>query len=275
VSKKAVNHCQIGAQIGAWIDAPIGGGTRCAGDEQSLAVGRPAWPGPIAAVAGAMAVGALSLVGAPAQALQTTIPLTASPSVSNQTSRTFSGGLGIQATFSGARSTLGIAKTVDNTANGICLAKSGPALGSCGRPALPPLNQVNGILNQGSINLAFNKALNFKGFRVGLNNMDQFPGTAALNFLRNGVSFASFNYASLPAGGTLYRFPGAVWYTPGDVISIVNTGTSLNPFQATRNFYVNELEVEVTPAPLPVLASGAAFAWSRRLRRRLVRATVG
>jgi len=222
------------------------------------------WSAGFAWVAGAAG---LAVLASPARALQTTISLTTSPSVSNQSSRSFSGAYGIQASFSGARSALGIAKTVDNTANGICLAKSGAALGSCGRLAQSPLNQVNGILNQGSINLAFNKALNLKGFRVGLNTMNQFQGPATLNFVRNNVTLASFNYGSLPAGGTLYRFPGAIWYTPGDVISIENTG--INPLQATRLFYLSGLDVEVTPAPLPVLASAAAFGWSRRLRRRL------
>lgn len=217
----------------------------------------------------AWAVGLPLLGAAPARALQTTIQLGATPSVSSQTTRRFQGDYGIEATFFDARSQLGIAKTVDNTANGICVAKSGPALGSCGRPALPPLNLVNGPLNQASINLAFNKALNFKGFRVGFNNMDQLPGTAELLFQRNGDTFARFHAASLAAGSTLYRFPGAVWLAPSDVVTIVNTGIRFNPLVPTRTLSVNGLDVEVTPAPVPLLASAAALGWSRRLRRRL------
>lgn len=222
-----------------------------------------------------LAVGLPLLGAAPGRALQTTIQLAASPSVSSQTSRSFQGDYGIEATLFEARSQLGIPKTVDNTANGICVAKSGPALGSCGRPALPPLNLVNGPLNQASINLAFNKALNFKGFRVGFNNMDQLPGAAAeLLFQRNGDTFARFNDASLVAGSTLYRFPGAVWVAPSDVITIVNTGIRFNPLIPTRSLSLSGLDVEVTPAPLPLLASASALAWSRRLRRRLGRERV-
>lgn len=223
----------------------------------------------------ALALGVPLLGGAPARALQTTIQLASTPSVSTQSSRLFQGDYGIQATFFEARSQLGIAKTVDNNANGICVAKSGPALGSCGRPALPPFNLVNGPLNQASINLAFNKALNFKGFRVGFNNMDQLPGPAAeLLFQRNGDTLARFDAASLAAGSTLYRFPGAVWVAPSDVITIVNTGIRLNPFLATRSLSLSGLDVEMTPAPLPLLSSAAALAWSRRLRRRLGRGRI-
>jgi hypothetical protein len=223
----------------------------------------------------ALATGLPILAAAPGRALQTTIQLGATPSVSSQSSRSFQGDYGIQATFFDARSQLGIAKTVDNTANGICVAKSGPALGSCGRPAAPPLNLVNGPLNQASIQLAFNKALNFKGFRVGFNNMDQLPGPAAeLLFQRNGDTLARFNAASLTAGSTLYRFPGAVWVAPGDGITIVNTGIRFNPLLPTRSLSLSGLDVEVTPAPVPLLASAAALGWSRRLRRRLGRGPI-
>lgn len=214
-----------------------------------------------------LGLGTLALVAAPAQAMLTTVNLTATPSVSNLTSRTFNGGYGVKATFYGPLSALAFPKTVDNTSDGICVAKSGLDLGSCGRRATAP--EANGPLTQLSINLAFNKILNLKGFRVGANTMNLLtpPPPAALNFSLNGVQFASFGYSALAAGGTLYKFPGAVWYNPGDVITINNTG--INATVPTQTAYLSSLDVEVTPAPLPVLATGAAFAWSRRLRRRL------
>jgi len=217
-----------------------------------------------------LGVASLALTATPARAFQTTVDFSQAPAVSNQTSRTFNGGFGVQATFSNARTrALNLAKTIDNNSNGICIAKSGPAIGACGRTSLLPA--VDSILGQGSIELTFNEQLYLQGFRVGQNSMNQYPGGAALNFLLNGVEFATFGYGAIPAGNTLYQFPGSVYYKPGDVVSIVNTGYSINPFQSTRTFYLKSMDVSVsqTPAPLPILATATAFGWSRRLRSRV------
>ena len=216
----------------------------------------------------ALGVGAASLAisAAPAKAFQTTIPFNTNPS-SNQLSRTFNGGFGVQATFSNAQTESGIPKTVSNNANGICLGKSGFATSGCGRTSLLP--NTNGILRQGAMDLAFNQKLHLQGFRVGQNNMNN----GNLIFNLNGNIFSS-PLTSLPAGSTLYSFPGGYDYTPGDTFTI--TSTALNVLQ-TNTFYMSEMVVsggEKVPAPLPILATATAFGWSRRLRSRVRRAAV-
>jgi len=119
--------------------------------------------------------------------------------------------------------------------------------------------------------LAFNTQLYLQGFRVGQNNMNlinQFT-QGALNFSLNGTQFATFDFDNLPASVvTLYKFPGTVYYKPGDIIAVQSTGASLN----TRTFYLKSMDVAYTPAPLPILATATAFGWSRRLRSRVRRA---
>jgi hypothetical protein len=219
-----------------------------------------------------MGVASLAIGAAPASAFQTTVDFSSTPRVSNQASLNFNGGFGVQASFSNARTrTLNLTKTIDSNDNGICIGKSGPAISECGRSTAA--SGTNAFLGQGSIDLTFNQQLSLQGFRVGQNSMNQYSGGAALNFLLNGVEFATFSYGSIPAGNTLYKFPGSVYYNPGDVISIVNTGFNINPFQATRTFYLKSFDVgSPVPAPLPVLATATAFGWSRRLRSRVRRA---
>ena len=215
----------------------------------------------------ALGVGAASLAisAAPAKAFQTTIPFNTNPS-SNQLSRTFNGGFGVQATFSNAQTVpLGVPKTISNNANGICLGKSGFATSGCGRTSLLP--NTNGILRQGAMDLAFNQKLHLQGFRVGQNNMNN----GNLIFNLNGTP-TTFGLPTLTAGATLYTFPGGIDYTPGDTFTI--TSTAFNAFQ-TNTFYMSEMVVsggEKVPAPLPILATATAFGWSRRLRSRVRRA---
>lgn len=223
----------------------------------------------------AFGLGAASLAisAAPAKAFQTTVDFSASPTVSNQTSRQFNGNFGVQATFSNAKARItGLAKTIDNNSNGICIAKSSiTRTGPCGRSSLLP--NTDGILSQGTIELVFNQQLNLDGFRVGQNDMDQIATNAlnnpgALNFKLNGTQFATYAYSTISAGGTLYKFPSSIYYKPGDIITIENTGFS-GVIPANRSFYLKSMDVGYTPAPLPVLATATAFGWSRRLRSRV------
>ena len=235
-----------------------------------------------ALVALGLGVAPLVIAAAPVRAFQTTVDFSALPSVSNQTSLTFNGAFGVQATFSNAKARLtGAVKTIDNNSNGICIAKSAPTANSCGRSTLNPNNNTLAILTQGNIDLAFNQQLYLQGFRVGQNTMReispvtvfgvQVANPGALNFKLNGVQFASFSYSLIPAGGTLYKFPNTVYYKPGDTVTIENTGFNTG-ILGNKSFYLKSLDVEYSPAPLPVLATATAFGWSRRLRSRVRKA---
>ena len=210
-------------------------------------------------------VASLAIITAPAKAFQTTVPFNTNPS-SNQATRTFNGGFGVQATFSNASTTtLGASKTISNNANGICIGKSGFATSACGRSTLTP--NTNGILRQGTIDLAFNQKLHLQGFRVGQNNMNN----GSLIFSLNGNT-TTYSLPTLTAGATLYTFPGGIDYTPGDTFTIQSTATNL---LQTNTFYLSEIELSggtKVPAPLPILATATAFGWSRRLRSRVRRA---
>jgi hypothetical protein len=131
-------------------------------------------------------------------------------------------------------------------------------------------------LTQGNIDLRFNQQLYLQGFRVGQNDMDQIASNllnspGALNFKLNGNQFATYAYNTILAGTTLYKFPGSIYYKPGDIITIENTGFT-GIFPVNRSFYLKSMDVAYTPAPLPVLATATAFGWSRRLRSRVRRA---
>ena len=224
-----------------------------------------------------LGMASLAISAAPAKAFQTTVDFSATPTVSNQTTRTFNGDFAVQATFSNARARItNAAKTIDNNSNGICIAKSSvTATSACGRSTLAPNTNTLALLSQGNIDLKFNQQLNLQGFRVGQNNMNLITLTSpisnqgALIFRLNGTQFASFDYDNIPvAGGTLYKFPSSIYYKVGDTVTIENTGFSV----LIRSFYLKSMDVAYTPAPLPVLATATAFGWSRRLRSRVRKA---
>ena len=68
------------------------------------------------------------------------------------------------------------------------------------------------------------------------------------------LSFTSYTTASGPGGNDVYGV-----YASGSNLYAATTG----------GLSIDQLSGEPVPGPLPLLGAGAAFGWSRRLRRRL------
>jgi len=81
-------------------------------------------------------------------------------------------------------------------------------------------------------------------------------GNIALSTLSNGDSFNFFNSSSL-----LLAANNAI------TVGLACTGTC-SGLTGAEQFYISDVIVEA-PAPLPLIGTGAAFAWTRRLRRRI------
>lgn len=84
----------------------------------------------------------------------------------------------------------------------------------------------------------------------------------ALSSLAQGNTFNFFSSSSL-----LLAANNAI------TVGLACTGTSCSAITPSEQFYISDVIVEA-PAPLPLIGTGAAFAWTRRLRRR-IKATPG
>ena len=73
----------------------------------------------------------------------------------------------------------------------------------------------------------------------------------------------------LTAGSSTYRFSPSILVAANTAIT-VGFYCRLNccPSISEADFYISDIIVEA-PALLPLLGTGAAFAWARRLRRRI------
>jgi hypothetical protein len=67
-----------------------------------------------------------------------------------------------------------------------------------------------------------------------------------------------------------YSFPQSILVAAGDAITVgfFCTGSCPATNNGNGSFFISDVIVEA-PAPLPLIGTGAAFAWTRRLRRRI------
>lgn len=97
-------------------------------------------------------------------------------------------------------------------------------------------------------------------------SIDSAAATTGWSSIQNDSNSAFFLYKELANGNinsVAYNLVGGNNYS-------VNNGPSPDPGQL-YNFVLFLPDPQHVPAPLPILGAGAAFAWSRRLRRRLRR----
>jgi len=203
-----------------------------------------------------------ALAGNPVQAYQATFNLQVANETS--TSRTFTSGgntdlyteMTVRSIPSIGSTTFGQV-TTDNTTG---VGPNGNGYGLC----------VITTICSGSPQAAtfsFSKPIQNFRFTVGRNVI---PETGWVNsFLRltDGASSTQIALSGL-VEGTTYSFPQSILVAAGNSITVGFACTSNCPSLGSEEFYISDVIVEA-PAPLPLIGTGAAFAWTRRLRRRI------
>lgn len=212
-----------------------------------------------------LAAGAVvgALAGNPVQAYQATFNLQVA-NVTGQTSRTFTDGTPTDHTMVMTVTSLtqlsegtGLDVTTDS-GSGLCVIST-----TCGAVNQAPK----------AATFSFSKPIElglYTNFKVGSiagtwTNYSlqlyvggtQQGGNIALSTLSNGDTFNFFNSSSL-----LLAANNAI------TVGLACTGTTCSDLTGTEQFYISDVIVEA-PAPLPLIGTGAAFAWTRRLRRRI------
>jgi hypothetical protein len=200
-----------------------------------------------------------SLAGQPAAAYQATFNLQV-PNVAGQTARTFIDGPPSNHTMVMMVDTNGGASAVTTSETyGLCTIS-----GDCNNTDAATLNRFT-----------FSKPIQNFSFKVGLNTPPPTVGWNGANFnsflrLRIGLTdIAVIPLANLTAGNTIYTFTPSILVAANTAITVgfQCTGTCAG-ISGSGQFWISDVIVEV-PAPLPLIGTGAAFAWTRRLRRRI------
>ena len=202
---------------------------------------------------------AASLAGQPAAAYQATFNLQVA-NVANQSTRTF---------IDGPPSNHTMVMTVDNGSSSA--VTTSPIDGLCN------ISSTCGVVNEGTLrnNFSFSKPIKDFSFKVGLNT-SPLLGWDGANFntflrLRIGLTtLATIPLASLTAGNTIYSFTPSILFAANTAINVGFScvGTGCGSGAGDGQFYISDVIVEA-PAPLPLIGTSAAFAWTRRLRRRI------
>lgn len=237
-----------------------------------------------AALAGAAGAFLAVSAGSPARALTTisTVGVDTtfgdiSPAVA--TSNPFSAG-GITATFfnpnrNGANA---VSRTVDAATTtlpggGTCLGGSRPG-GSvlvCGNPAGTPTPQIN------SIQISFNKDVKILSYS-GVARTNILEGTqvnTVQSTWTNGFGASrSFTYTVDTASAAIsignFRETPFTSTFSGFLVKAGTPVSVASTFPAgSTDYWVNSINVQEVPGPLPILGAAAGFGWSRRLRRRI------
>ena len=117
----------------------------------------------------------------------------------------------------------------------------------------------------------------YDNFRVGRNS-GSWTFTGAGNTASYGLALFyngfqqgdTISLDTLTTTGSTFRFNTSVLAAANSAITVglVCTGADCGSLYTTQQFYISDVIVEA-PAPLPLIGTGAAFAWTRRLRRRI------
>ena len=225
-----------------------------------------------------LAAGALvgALAGNPVQAYQATFNLQVA-NVTGQTSRTFTDGTPTDHTMvmtvntftrstvtpNDNTETLGDARFVTTNSDGLCVIST-----NC---------NLSGAESAAAIQLSFSKPIQNFSFKVGNNTPpdDQWSGgsgeTAYNSYLRFNVAGSTpidIALTTLTAGNT-YSFSPSILVAANTAIKVGLYCDGVGcPSRTGSAFFISDVIVEA-PAPLPLIGTGAAFAWTRRLRRRI------
>jgi len=217
-----------------------------------------------------------SLGGQPVAAYQATFNLQV-PNVSGQNSRTFTSGGNTDlytemtvntftrstATPDDNTATLGSARYVTTNSDGLCVIST-----NC---------NLSGNESAAAIQLSFSKPIQNFSFKVG-NNTAPTAGWSGGSGVTAYNSYLRFNVAgstpidialtTLTAGNT-YSFSPSILVAANTAIKVgLYCDGAGCPNRAGSAFFISDVIVEA-PAPLPLIGTGAAFAWTRRLRRRI------
>jgi hypothetical protein len=203
-----------------------------------------------------------SLAGQPAAAYQATFNLQ-TPNVTGQTSRTFTDGTPTDHTMV---MTVGSKTSIDGTSlnvststiSGLCVIRD-----SC-----PSIS--NGVTMAATF--SFSKPVElglYNNFKVGRNG-GPWETDLGLALFYNGLqqgSTISLNDPILTTGSN-FNFGSKVLVAANTAITVGLICSTSSCTLDAQDFYISDVIVEA-PAPLPLIGTGAAFAWTRRLRRRI------
>ncbi|MEA5413892.1 hypothetical protein [Synechococcus sp. BA-132 BA5] len=205
-------------------------------------------------VAGMVAASSLALAPA-AQASTTTFNLT-SPSAVNSPSPLSFGPIGVDniiLTLSNPQGSNLPTNSLNTKSSGFCaFAVVGNSGGRCGY-----LAGSDGVIN--GFSLSFDKSVYLRQFDI----------AGFQNLTGGSISFGSqlFNFT----GNGTQTFANPFLASAGSTILVTTTGT---PAGQSGVFRLSNLQVELAPevpGPLPLLGAGAAFAYSRKLRTRILK----
>jgi len=221
-----------------------------------------------------------SLGGQPAGAYQATFNLQVA-NVTGQNSRTFTDGTPTDHTMVMTVNSFDKSLTTPNnstdsplgTARDVTTASS-PNGGLC------VISPNCGVAQQtAAVQFSFTKPIKDFSFKVGLNT----PPTARWSSTAEGNVYTSYLRFFVPGSGpidraltgltasttNIYSFTPSILVAADTAITVglYCDGTGC-PDLAGSDFYISDVIVEA-PAPLPLIGTGAAFAWTRRLRRRI------
>jgi hypothetical protein len=126
-----------------------------------------------------------------------------------------------------------------------------------------------------AIQLSFTKPIKDFSFKVGQNTAPAggWSGTNFTSYLRFNVAGSApidLPLSGLTAGTSVYSFTPSI-LVAGETsikVGLYCDGSACPTALTGSNFYISDVIVEA-PAPLPLIGTGAAFAWTRRLRRRI------
>ncbi len=165
------------------------------------------------------------------------------------------------------------------SSNGFLTFNSGSYNGCCSGPFLPysssdPSNLIAGFWNdlnnpQGNIRYQTTGTAGSQQFIVGFYDVPNFYDGPKVTFemiLREGNNNIELQYGNAPNDGSRVTI-GITNNNSTDALTLVNYDRSLDVGISNRGF----LLTHPVPGPLPLFGAAAAFGYSRKLRKRIVR----